>query len=145
VYLHSTVNILNIWGLTDKFDLSIKLRLQYPSKVKDFYSTVVRAPEFQSLLVLPEHLRLQLSTHIQSWADKNSKWLTNSEQSYVNKIVTYLKNTPAPMHNFSRQQLAIDFKKFLVYYDRTSKIKYKEIYNTEFLQWIDSIDINETM
>ena len=143
VNLQSTVSILNIWGITDKFDLSIKLRQQYPNKVKNFYSTLVRFPEFQSLLILPDHLKSQLSSNIQSWHDQNRKWLTEPEQSYVNKIITYLKTNPEAYGDFSLQQLTVDFKKFLVYYDSTSKIKYKKIYNTEFLQWIDSIDINE--
>lgn len=145
IYLQSTVNVLNIWGLTDKFDLSIELKQRYPNKVKDFYSTLVRFPEFQSLAILPQHLRASAATHIQVWLNQNTKWLTDPEQSYVEKILTYLQTDPKLYNGYSQQQLEVDFKKFLVYYDTTSKVKYRDIYNQEFLDWIDSINTNETM
>jgi hypothetical protein len=134
-----------VWGLTDKFDLGIQLRQQYPTRVKDFYSTIVRAPEFQSISILPNQLKIQLSTHIQSWLDLNQQYLSPTEIIYVNKTIGYLTDNPAPMHNFTNRQLEIDFAKFLQYYDRSSKHKYQDVYPTEFLEWIQKIQAYETM
>jgi hypothetical protein len=139
IYLQSTVNVLNIWGLTDKFDLNIQLRKQYPDRVRDLYCTVVRSPEFQSISILPAHLKLQLHTKMQDWATINQHLLTYNELIYINKIIGYLTHNPEPMHKFTQRQLEIDFVKFLQYYDKSSKHKYQDVYPTEFIEWIHTI------
>ena len=139
IYLQSTVNILNVWGLTNKFDLNIQLRQRYPGRVKDLYCTVVRSPEFQSIVILPTHLKLKLHTDMQTWVHNNKQHLTDSELVYINKIIGYLVNNPAPMHSFTNRQLEIDFVKFLQYYDKSSKHKYQDVYPEEFVEWIHTI------
>jgi pyruvate-formate lyase-activating enzyme len=139
IYLQSTVNILNVWGLTDKFDLGIQLRQQYPGRVKDLYCTVVRSPEFQSIGILPAHLKLQLHTHMQNWVEKNEHDLTSEELIYIHKIISYLVNSPEPQHDFTQRQLELDFVKFLQYYDRSSKRRYQDVYPAEFLEWIHTL------
>ena len=145
IYLQSTVNLLNVWGLTDKFDLNLQLRQRYPGRIKDLYCTVVRNPEFQSIGILPEHIKLKLHTDIQSWTIKNAQYLNKNELIYINKIIGYLVDSPRPMHNFTNQQLEIDFAKFLQYYDSSSKHKYQDVYPTEFNEWIQKIQTHETM
>jgi hypothetical protein len=143
--LQSTVGILNVWGLTDKFDLNIQLREKYPTRVLDFYSTIVRAPEFQSVLLLPNSIKQAIGQRMQSWADKNKQFLTDTEQTFANKIIGYLIDNPVPQHRFDQQTLELDFVKFLQYYNNSSKLKYQNIYPTEFLNWIQSISNYETM
>ena len=139
IYLQSTVNILNVWGLTDKFDLNIRLKHAYPDRVKDLYCTVVRSPEFQSIGILPQPIRLRLHSHMQTWADLNHSSMSQSELIYIHKITGYLINDPEPMHDFTQRQLELDFVKFLQYYDRSSKQKYQAIYPVEFLEWIHTL------
>ena len=145
IYLQSTVNLLNVWGLTDKFDLNIQLRQRYPERIKNLYCTVVRNPEFQSIGILPEYIKLKLHTDIQNWTTKNSQYLTDIELIYINKIIGYLINSPNPMHNFTNQQLEIDFAKFLQYYNNSSRHKYQDVYPIEFIEWIQKIQTYETM
>ena len=139
IYLQSTVNILNVWGLTDKFDLSIALKSKYPDRIKDLYCTVVRSPEFQSISVLPRSIRLMLHKNMQNWADLNQSQMSESEFIYIKKIISYLINDPEPQHKFTKKQLELDFVKFLQYYDNTSKHRYQDIYPQEFLDWIHTI------
>ena len=141
LHLQSTVNVLNIWGLTDKFDLSIELSQRYPGKINPFYTTVVRFPEFQSITILPTELKNNLAAQIKQWFDNNGHWLTEREQSYVNKIIVYLQQQSRPLINLDPTKLAIDFKKFIMYYDTAAKKSYRQIYPTEFIQWIDSINL----
>jgi organic radical activating enzyme len=143
--LQSTVSILNVWGLTDKFDLNIQLRKKYPARVLDFYSTVVRAPEFQSVLLLPNAIKQEIGQRIQQWVENNKQLLIKSEQIFANKTVGYLLDNPIPQHTFDQQTLEIDFVKFLQYYNSSSKLKYQHIYPKEFLNWIQSISNYETM
>jgi hypothetical protein len=133
------VNILNVWGLIDKFDLHVQLRQRYPDRVKELYCTVVRSPEFQSIGILPAHIKWKLHTQMQDWVDKNQHHLTDNELIYINKIIGYLVNSPEPMHNFTNRQLEIDFVKFLQYYDKSSKHKYQDVYPVEFVEWINTI------
>ena len=141
LHLQSTVNALNIWGLTDKFDLSIELGRRYPGRINPFYSTLVRFPEFQSVTVLPIDLRHSLADHITAWFGKNNQWLSEREQSYVEKIIVYLNQDPEQLVKLDVTKLQIDFKKFIMYYDTSAKKSYKEIYPAEFVQWVDSINI----
>jgi organic radical activating enzyme len=143
--LQSTVSILNIWGLTDKFDLNIQLRKKYTTRVLDFYSTIVRAPEFQSVSLLPNSIKQAIGHRMQSWADNNKQILTDTEQIFANKIIGHLIDNPIPQHTFAQQVLEIDFIKFLQYYNNSSKLKYQDVYPTEFLNWIQLISNYETM
>ena len=139
LHLQSTVNILNIWGFTDKLSLSVELSQLYPGRVQPFYSTLVRFPEFQSVSILPTELRQGLANRITRWLDKNGHWLNEQEQSYVEKTVVYLQQEPEQLVDLDLTQLRVDFKKFLQYYDTTAKKSYREIYPQEFIEWIDSI------
>jgi organic radical activating enzyme len=143
--LQSTVSILNVWGLSDKFDLNIQLRKKYPTRVLDFYSTIVRAPEFQSVSLLPDSIKQVIGQRIQSWADNNKQFLTHTEQIFTNKTIGYLIDNPIPQHVFDQRVLEIDFIKFLHYYNNSSKLKYQHVYPTEFLNWIQLISNYETM
>ena len=139
IYLQSTVNVLNVWGLTDKFDLGVSMRKQYPGRVTNLYCTVVRSPEFQSIGILPQHLKQSLSRDMQQWLAANSQHISTDETSYLNKIIGYLINDPTPQHNFTQRQLEIDFVKFLQYYDRSSKRKFQAIYPAEFVEWTHTL------
>ena len=138
--LQSTVSILNVWGLTQKFDLNAQLKQRYPTKVLEFYSTIIRAPEFQSILLLPNSIKQTLGDSIQDWLNNNQECLLPNEKIYVSKTIGYLKNNPLPNHNFDQRVLELDFLKFLQYYNHSSKLKYQDVYPKEFLEWIETIE-----
>lgn len=139
IYLQSTVNILSVWGLVDKFNLHIELKNKYPENILPMYSTLVRFPEFQSVLLLPDEIRRDLAGSISQWSGANQKWLTEHEYNYVKKIEKYLTESVNHLQNFNKDQLSIDFKKFLLYYDKSSKKSYKDVYPISFIDWIGTI------
>jgi len=139
LYLQSTVNIFNVWGLTDKLDLHLHLKQKYPGRIITFYSTVVRFPEFQNVLLLPETITVDLAKKLNNWLDKHRTQLETDEQSFVGKIVSYLKHRPQSMTQLDNDKLKLDFKSFLLYYNSYSKHDYKNIYPQQFLDWVDSI------
>lgn len=140
INLQSTVNVFNIWGLTDLFDLSISLKKRYPTKVSDVYNTIVRFPEFQSVNVLPDNLKIEQANLIDNWLDNNVQFLSAQEQDYINKIVIYLKNNPEPLKNLPMKNLLWDLKKFIEYYDRSSTRKFNQIYPSNFVTWVNNIN-----
>jgi organic radical activating enzyme len=139
IYLQSTVNIFSIWGLINKLEYHIKLKEKYQDQIEDLYTTVVRFPEFQNVLLLPKPITDQLSVDLDTWLKKYGNLLTDKELTSVQKIVIYLKTRPKPMNNINLDKLKSDFKKFLVYYNSTSKHDYNDVYPTMFLDWIESI------
>jgi hypothetical protein len=142
IYLQSTVNVFNVWGLTEKFKLAINLRAQYPRKVLGCYSTLVRSPEFQSISLLPSEIRQKLADDLQSFVDRHSPFLVNNEQTYLEKTIAYLTNEPEPMLDINKQNLMTDLKSFLSRYNATSKHDYKLIYPDDFVDWIDRIPMD---
>jgi organic radical activating enzyme len=143
IYLQSTVNVFNIFGLTDMFDLSLDLRDRYPTKVGNFYSTVVRFPEFQSIAILPRVIKDQLANKIDTWYDNNVDRLSEREQTLVKKISAYLINNPKFLKEMEIDKLVIDLYKFIQYYDTSAAIPFAEIYPTEFVNWINSGSTNK--
>jgi organic radical activating enzyme len=139
IYLQSTINIFSVWGLVDKLNFHLKLKTKYPQQILDLYSTIVRFPEFQNVLLLPEHITDYLADQINTWAQEHDSELTVQEKSAVNKIATYLKQRPDPFKNISLDLLQADFKKFLVYYNNSSKHDYKDVFPPMFLDWISTI------
>jgi organic radical activating enzyme len=139
LYLQSTVRILSVWGLIDKLNLNLELKQQYPGRISSMYTTVVRFPEFQNVLLLPEALTQKLSNDVGTWLAHNRTYLSVDEQSVVNKIRTYLETRPEPLNAIDQGKLKLDFKKFLLYYNNTSKHNYRDIYPAEFVDWIETI------
>lgn len=138
VYLQSTLNIFSIWGFVDKLNLVMKLRQQYPGRV-GLYSTVVRFPEFQSILLLPEQLTQKLCSDLEYWFEQNKEKLLLKQRGAIERVITYLKHRPDPLRDIDQGKLKLDLIKFLEYYNNDSKHDYRKIYPSEFLDWIDSI------
>lgn len=136
--LQSTINILSIWGFSSFLELVIRLRQKYPTKIKSFYSTLVRFPEFQSVNLLPAALKLQLANEIRCTANRNWQLFESTEQSYIQKIIGYLNSDPSPLIKFSDVDLKIDLKKFLQKYDQFDNLKYQQILPQEFVLWVDN-------
>jgi organic radical activating enzyme len=139
LWLQSTMNILSIWGLVDKLNLCLELRKKYPSKMGTLYTTIVRHPEFQSVLLLPLPIRQQLHNQLCDWLIANQQHLTTKERDMVARTSAYLISNPDHLRGFDIQQLTLDFKAFLQYYDQTAKQSYKQIYPHQFCEWVESI------
>lgn len=138
--LQSTVSVLNIFGYTDKIDLNIELRKQYGDRIRPFYSTMVRFPEFQSLHILPDNIRQSIIKQMKSWYLKRSQLLLNEEQDLFNKILAYLVEQPEMLKSIEIEKLRQDFCRFIRYYDSYSVMKFKDVYPTPFVEWMQQYD-----
>ena len=137
--IQATINILSVFGILDLFDMQIELKGKFGSKVKEIYVTMVRFPEFQSVSVLPKTIKMSLATKLHNWKDKNFIHLSENEQHYFNKVLSYLSNDPKPLVKLSPKALQKDLSSFIKYYDKYSKKSYKEIYPESFVHWIGSL------
>jgi hypothetical protein len=136
--LQSTVNIFSVWGFKDKLNLSLELRAKYGKKITDFYSTVVRFPEFQSVLLLPEELRIGLGNDLENWLTFNKSMLNLNEILLVKKIINYLIAEPKMLTDLDRQKLLQDVNTFTQRYEKLSKKPIDEVYGKSFVNWLKS-------
>lgn len=137
--LQSTMSPLNIFGYTDMIDLNLELRKQYGDRIEPIYSTMVRFPEFQSLHILPDHIRTLLVEQLKSWYRQRSQSLLNEEQDMFNKILAYITERPKMLKDFDIEKLQRDFCKFVKYYDGFSKHKFSDVYPDPFVKWVEEI------
>ena len=137
--LQSTVNIFSVWGFIDKLNLSLELKRRYPDRMYTMYTTVVKFPEFQSVLLLPEATTQRMAAEIEQWLAQHETELELNEYSFISKIATYLKHRPAHVSQIDQHKLKFDFKQFLLYYNSYSQHNYADIYPAEFVDWVDSI------
>lgn len=139
MYLQATVNIFTIWGLREWLDLCVTLREQRGDRIKDFYVTLVRFPEFQSVSVLPTHLRDYLADDLAEWLTLPRARLSANEVEFVRRVITYLRKQPETLHDWSNQDLIVDFRDFLQYYNAMGTHNYRTVFPKMFVDWIDSL------
>lgn len=137
LWLQSTVSILNVWGLKDKFQLGLDLRKKYGSKVGPSYSTIIRMPEFQSMMLLPKEMRLRISQDLYDWSEENSHLLIGWERNMIYKTVKGLIMEPKPVNDLDPAALKRDLVKFLKRYSLLSKHQMQDLYPKDFLDWLD--------
>ena len=135
--LQSTVNIFNIWGITDKFDLHLKLKEKYGLKIKECYSTIVRFPEFQNFLLLPYDIKKSIHDKMSIWYDNNHHKFSDKENIFIKKTFQNLLSE-SDEHNLEMKKLyKKDLIKFIKNYDKFNKHKFENVYPIEFINWIN--------
>ena len=134
IKFQATVNIFSVWGIHDFVHCAADVGTNYDDRNDDVYLTVVRFPEFQSVLLLPKELRTVIADQLEQPCDIV---LSSREQAYLNKVITYLKSDPKPMKDLERKDLEQDLIKFIDWYDPIGK--YKEIFPGAFVDWLESI------
>jgi len=137
LHLQSTVNVFSIWSLTDFFDLNIKLKEKYGTKIKKVYSTIVRFPEFQNISILPKSIKDELHEQMQNWYERKKSYLTVEEQMMVSKSINYIVSDIEFTKNLDHEILRKDLQKFLINYQKFSKHSFNEIYPAQFVKWLE--------
>ena len=135
--LQSTVNVFNIWNITDKFDLHLELKEKYGNKITDLYSTLVRFPEFQSILVLSYNLRRALHEKMSAWYESNIHKFSAIEKIYIDKTFQYLISEDDLINQDNKLVYKNDLRNFVKKYERFAKYKFSDVYPIEFIKWLE--------
>lgn len=119
--MHSmcTIGALSLEGLIEYLDWCMEIKRK--NKTRDgvtFTLNILRFPNFQSPLILPMALRIDVASQLEQWLDKNknSNLLHNMEIEHVERLVEYLKNENNQLQN--REQLLKYFKNYFNQYDQ---------------------------
>ena len=99
----------------------------------------MRHPEFQSINILPDSIRDVLILEIEDWHRAKCHLLSDKENVYFNKVLSYVKTKPKSLKNHDVNTLEKDFSTFLHYYDKNSKNSYKQLYPDSFVKWVESL------
>lgn len=134
--LQSTINVFNIWNITDFFDLHLELKQMYPNKIRRFYSGLVKTPEFQNILVLPKFLRDIIYEKIKIWHNNNIEKFEENEKILINKSFEYLINEQDDNNKEKKEIYKNDLRKFIINYEPFAKHKFEDIYPIEFVDWL---------
>jgi hypothetical protein len=119
--MHSmcTINTLSLEGLVDFLNWCLDFKKQKQSKdAVTFTLNILRFPNFQSVLVLPQHIRILFATQLQQWLEKNrnSNLLHTMEIDHLERLIDYLTNAKNQLDNV--EELRKYFKNFYNQYDK---------------------------
>ena len=134
--LQSTMSIFNIWGFGDLLNYYVDLKEKYGDKVVGIYHTVIRFPEFQSLLNLPLSIRKEISAKIQKSSKKFFETADEKSLNYTKKVLFYLESNAKPMVELDENKLKNDLKAFIQRYEIMAKKPFESVYPKIFVDYL---------
>jgi len=135
--LQSTMSIFNIWGFGDLLNYYVDLKEKYGDKVVGIYHTVIRFPEFQSLLNLPLSIRKEISAKIQKSSKKFFETADEKSLNYTKKVLFYLESNAKPMVELDENKLKNDLKAFIQRYEIMAKKPFESVYPKIFVDYLN--------
>lgn len=125
-----TLNILALDGLIDYCNWYLKIDQLWPYRLSSKVS-VLRWPNFQSINVLPDHLKTYYKQQLQSWVQQYGDQLTGKLLAVnLDQIIALLESTDATHLEQT------DFKNFVLEYSKRHKLNVKSTFSNELSCWI---------
>lgn len=118
-----TINALCLFSLPEFMDEMVRLKKKYKNSSPFCSFNILRFPSFQSVLILPEEVRLERANALEEWLVKNwnngKNGLVEWEYENINRLITYLRIVDEG-HRFtsSKESRLRDFKSFYSQYDK---------------------------
>jgi organic radical activating enzyme len=118
-----TINSLCLFTLPEFMDEMLKLKEKYKTNSPVCSFNILRFPSFQSIVVLPNEIRLERADAIENWINKNwaneKNGFTEWERDSMTRLVAYIRHIETG-HNFtsSKESRERDFKTFFSQYDK---------------------------
>lgn len=147
VHCTFTINALCLASFTKIHEYLISLRKKYPDSPLDWSYNVLRFPSFQSIVTLPEDIRMNKADELEAWYENNHSDLNERERTGFKRTLKYIRtvteghdyNGPSPLYN--RQ---VDFYNFYNEYDRRRGLNFRETFSSwpEMLVWYEEMSYN---
>lgn len=137
-----TINALCLGSITEFFDEMLEFKRIYGKwRAPTMTLNILRFPSFQSVAILPEHLKTHYKDKIQSWFDKNEDKCTSGERFHIQRLIDYLDVVKTPhKHTSETDKLYNDFKVFFEQYDVRRGLNFRETFDPMLVEWYDSIE-----
>ena len=114
-----TINAVSVTGLVAYLNWCMEIKKQYGKERFCFTLNILRFPDFQSCLNLPQAIRDNTARDLKTWLDKVDRTLINDmEISQTERLIEYLSDS-TNQYNKSVDTTAMnqDFKNFYQQYD----------------------------
>jgi organic radical activating enzyme len=148
VHVMMTINALCLFSITDFMDEMLKLKKKFGPHAAVMSFNILRFPSFQSIVTLPNEIRLERAQAMQDWVDKNwnggSNGFLDIERDGLLRLIDYTKKVETGhAHTSSKESRERDWKSFYQQYDqRRGKDFLKAFPMLE--EWWDSIPETNT-
>lgn len=96
----------------------------------------LRHPNFQSIQVLPDNLKLKYHQNISNWLTTNSSKLSDSLRSQIENILVVLNEKYDKFDNVSISVLQLSAKEYYKQYAQRHQFSIKDIFSKELYDWI---------
>jgi organic radical activating enzyme len=137
-----TINSLCLESITEFMDDMIELRKEFGHRSPTMTLNILRFPSFQSAAILPIELKNQFKDNLTNWLPTKTEFLTDGEQSHVQRLIDYLDVVKTPHRNTAElPKIYNDFRYFYEQYDIRRGKNFRSVFPS-FVNWYDSIDFN---
>jgi len=141
VHFMCTINALCLDSLDTFLNQLVRLKKVYGRDRVNFTLNILRFPSFQSVLVLPEHLKLYYRNRLIQWIlqHKDHEYLHEHEINQMNRLISYLYRVDIPHSEaFEMPKLLNDFSQFYSQYDQRRNKDFVSVF-PNLKEWYDSL------
>ena len=121
-----TINSLCLFSITEFMDEMLKLKKKFGHQAAVMSFNILRFPSFQSIVTLPENIRIERAQVLEDWLTVNWKNGANGFMDYerdgVLRLIEYIRKVDTG-HEFtsSLESRVRDFRSFYQQYDKRRK------------------------
>jgi len=134
-----TISATSMDGLVDFLDWSVKIKKQYGNNHCLFTLNILRFPAYQSVLILPQHMRNMYAEQLVLWLDKNKEHLHGMESEHVLRLIAYLTNES---NNYNDHQFVSSqkfFKNYHQQYDQRRNKSFANTFSKAMVEWYNEL------
>jgi len=118
-----TINALCLFSLPEFMDEMMKLKKKHGAQSPVCSFNILRFPSFQSLVTLPDEMRLERADALEKWIERNWDDEKNGfiawEKDSMERLISYLREVEeGHSHTSSKESRFRDFKSFYSQYDK---------------------------
>jgi hypothetical protein len=129
-----TVNILSLDGLVENLDWRSSLKQKHSNRLRQACS-VVRWPQFQSITILPKHIREHYAQELKQWVEHHKTEFT--DDPYLGTTLFAIIKLLEADHNVPNiEGLQKDFKKFVIEFAGRRDLDIKQTFSKILTDWI---------
>lgn len=136
-----TINALCLFSITDFFDDIVALKKKYGKHLFRMSLNILRFPSFQSVNILPHHIKLNRASAIKTWLEHNRDNIEDGEAINIERLITYLLAIDKSYEDTDTvEQKFNDFVNFYSQYSARKGLRnLTDVFtDPELVQWVNS-------
>lgn len=143
IFIMMTISALTLFKMTEFMDEMIDLKREYNSR--DLFGmslNILRFPSFQSVNILPEHIKLKVADQLEAWQATRKGFLRDLENNQLKRLITYLRNVDRSYEDTdSHEDKLNDFVHFFRQYTGRRKLDMATVIpDDDFVQWWNKVN-----